>query len=448
MAAHPGTSSSSFPVTSAPAVLARTAHATHTRTPRGLLRLFVPLALVLAFALAACGGSSGGGGNTNSNTLVFGAPVSLTGSLSHEGTDTLNGYKLWAETVNAHGGIKVGSTSYQVQIKSFDDASNPTTSTQLTRQLITQDKVNFLLGPYGTTATLADEAIAQQYKIPMVEGNGAAHSIFAKNNPYIFGVLSPASEYAKTMLQAALALPTPPKTVAIISASDSFSVEVANAAKAYADAHNLKVTYFQQYPANATDLTTVLTALKTSNSGGVPDMILGSGHENEAIVPMKQAKQLGINAKLYGFTVGPALPDFITTLGGDSNFVLGSSQWTPQVKYQGQDVFGTAPNFEQMYKAKYNVEPSYQAAESAATGLAFQFAIEKAGSIDPQKVRDALANLDVMTFYGELKFDATGANLTKPMATIQIQSGQVVTVFPSDIANAQLKYPTPAFGSR
>src|SRR5690348_10651157 len=116
MAAHPGTSSSSFPVTSAPAVLARTAHATHTRTPRGLLRLFVPLALVLAFALAACGGSSGGGGNTNGNTLVFGAPVSLTGSLSHEGTDTLNGYKLWAETVNAHGGIKVGSTSYQVQI--------------------------------------------------------------------------------------------------------------------------------------------------------------------------------------------------------------------------------------------------------------------------------------------------------------------------------------------
>jgi len=128
--------------------------------------------------------------------------------------------------------------------------------------------------------------------------------------------------------------------------------------------------------------------------------------------------------------------------------VLGSSQWTPQVKYQGQDVFGTASAFEQMYKAKYNVEPSYQAAESAACGLAFQFAIEKAGSIDPQKVRDALANLDVMTFYGELKFNGSGANVTKPMATIQIQSGQVVTVFPSDIANAQLKYPTPAFGSR
>lgn len=410
------------------------------------LRSAPALAIIplLALLLSACGTTTTTGG---SGVLVFGAPVSLTGATSHEGQDTLNGYKLWAKTVNAHGGIKVGDKTYTVQIKSYDDGSSPTKSAQLTQQLITTDKVNFLLGPYGTPATLQDETIAQQYQIPMVEGNGAASSIFSQGNKYIFGVLSPAGTYASIMIEAALSLQTPPTSVAIISANDAFSLGVAKAAKTFATNHNLKVCYYQEYPANTTDLTNVLTALKTSCTS-TPDFILGSGHEGEAIVTMKEAKQLGINAKLYGFTVGPALSDFATTLSGDANYVIGSSQWTAQVKYQGTDVFGTAANFEQMYKAEYNTEPSYQAADGAAAALAFQFAIEKAGSIDPAKVRDALAGLDVTTFYGQLKFDSTGANTYKPMVTIQIQNGQVVTVYPSSVANATLQYPTPPFGSR
>jgi len=409
-----------------------------------VLTLFV---LMLPFVLTACGGGGGGGGggNPSGSTLLFGAPISLTGATSTEGHLTLEGYQLWVKEVNAHGGIKVGGTTYQVKLKYYDDGSSPTKSAQLTQQLVTSDKVNFLLGPYGTAATLQDEAIAEQYKIPMVEANGAAKAIFSKGFHYIFGVLSPASEYAKVMLEAALALHNPPKTVAIISASDAFSKEVAVAAKAYATSHNLTVVYYQQYPANSTDLTSVLTALKGSGPGGlIPDMLLGSGHENEAVTTMKECKQLHINLKLYAFTVGPATPDFITALGPTANYVLGSSQWTPQEKYNGIDVFGTPANYAQMYKTEYGHVPSYQSAESTAAGLAFQYAIQNAGSIDPQKVRDALVGLDIMTFYGEIRFDSTGANTYKPMATIQIQNGTVVTVYPPAVANAQLLYPAPA----
>jgi branched-chain amino acid transport system substrate-binding protein len=318
----------------------------------------------------------------------------------------------------------------------------------LTTQLITADNVNFLFGPYGSAATLTDEVIAQQYQIPMVEGNGAAQAIFAKNNPYIFGVLSPSPEYAGAMIDAATSVADPPKTVAIINANDSFSTEVAQAAKAKAIAKGLQVVYTQSYPANATDLSGVLTQVKTSASGGVPDMIIGSGHEGEALTTIKQAKQLDINPKLWAFTVGPALPDFATTLGADANLIIGSSQWTPQTQYKGTDVFGTSAKFETAYKAKYNIEPSYQAASAAACGLAFQYALKSANSIDRQKVRDALAKQDVTTFYGELKYSSSGENDTKPMVTIQIQNGQLFTVFPASVANASLKYPTPAFGSR
>jgi branched-chain amino acid transport system substrate-binding protein len=417
--------------------------ASRHRLSRRVLPVLTLFVLMLPFVLTACGGG-GSSSTTTSNTLLFGAPISLTGSTSTEGHLTLEGYQLWVKELNAHGGIKVGGTTYQVRLKYYDDGSSPTKSAQLTQQLVASDKVNFLLGPYGTAATLQDEAIAEQYKIPMVEGNGAAKAIFSKGFHYIFGVLSPASEYAKVMLEAALALPNPPKTVAIISANDAFSLEVAAAAKAYAASHNLNVVYYQQYPANSTDLTSVLTALKTSGPGGTaPDMLLGSGHENEAVTTMKEAKQLHINAKLYAFTVGPATPDFITALGPTANYVLGSSQWTPQEKYNGIDVFGTPANYAQMYQTEYGHHPSYQSAESTAVGLAFQYAIQNAGSIDPQKVRDALASLDIMTFYGEVRFDSTGANTYKPMATIQIQNGTLVTVYPSDVANAQLSYPTP-----
>jgi branched-chain amino acid transport system substrate-binding protein len=409
------------------------------------ISLVALLVLILPGFLAACGTSSTAG--TGSTVITFGAPVSLTGSLSHEGTDTLHGYQLWADMVNSHGGIKVGGKTYTVAIKYYDDASSAQKSAQFTKQLITADKVNFMLGPYGSAATLTDEVIAQQYQMPMVEGNGAAKAIFAKNNPYIFGVLSPSPEYAGTMIKAALSLPNPPKTIAIINANDSFSTEVADAAKTLAASSGMTVVYTQSYPANATDLSGVLTQIKTA-AHGAPDMILGSGHEGEALTTMKQAKQLGINPKLWAFTVGPALPDFITTLGADANYVIGSSQWTPQVQYQGKDLFSTAKNFEQIYKVKYNQEPSYQSAESAACGLAYQFAIQSANSLDPKAVRDALANLDVTTFYGPIKFSSTGENDTKAMATTQIQSGTLVTIFPTDIANASFQYPTPPFGQR
>jgi branched-chain amino acid transport system substrate-binding protein len=128
--------------------------------------------------------------------------------------------------------------------------------------------------------------------------------------------------------------------------------------------------------------------------------------------------------------------------------VVGSAQWTAQEKYQGTDVFGTPTNYEQLYVQEFNHEPAYQSADASAAGIAFQYAIEKAGSIDPMKVRDALASLDVTTFYGEIRFDSTGANVYKPMAAIQIQNGKIVTVYPADIANAPLTYPTPPFGSR
>ena len=377
------------------------------------------------------------------DVLKIGAPLAATGADAREGALAKQGYDLWAETVNAHGGIKVGGKTYPVHIIYYDDQSKPQTSAELTDKLISQDHVSFLLGPYGSPATFADAAIAERYKIPMVDAEGAARKIFAQGYKYVFGIISPADDYAAAMLKAAETLSPKPETVAVLSADDLFSLEVANGARDWASHHGLKVVYFQKYPVGTTDLSAALTSIKALH----PDILIGSGHLQESLLIMKQAQTLDLESKFYGFTVGPTTPDFVKALGPAAEGVFASAQWTPDVKYRGP-LFGSAQDYAQAFARRYGFVPDYHAASSSAKGLVLQLAIEKAGSVDPQKVRAALASLDATTFLGPVKFNRAGLNTAKPMVTVQIQDGRVVTVWPPEIATARAIYPTPGWRER
>jgi branched-chain amino acid transport system substrate-binding protein len=147
--------------------------------------------------------------------------------------------------------------------------------------------------------------------------------------------------------------------------------------------------------------------------------------------------------------VGPDTPDFRKALGHDANYVFGGTQWSPTAKYKGAPGFiGNSQEYAKAFEAKYGHVPDYHNAESSAACLAFQCAIQNAGTLDPDKVRDALANLDVLTFYGLLKFDSRGINVYKPMAVNQIQNGNLVTVWPLGSANAPVAYPAPDWSKR
>ncbi len=377
-------------------------------------------------------------------TLLFGAPISLTGSTAKEGGLTRDGYDLWRDTYNNAGGINVGGKHYKIETKYYDDASNAQQSATLAEKLIKEDKVNFLLGPYGTSSTLQVSTVAEKNQMPMIEGNGAAESIFSQGYKYTFGVLSPAQNYLRGVVDMALTLDPKPTTVAVLSADDPFSVEVADAVQKYATEKGLQVVYYQKYPNASTDLRAPLTETKGKN----PDLFLNSGHLQESVAIMQQAKELGFSPKGFGFSVGPSIPDFETTLKGDANAVLGGTQWTPALKYQGDDLFKTPEAYNTLYKNTFGYEPAYQSAESTACGIAFVKAIENAGSTDPAKVRDAIAKLNFTSFYGQIKFDERGINVTKPMAVEQWQNGRRVTVWPSDVAEGKALWPFPAWGTR
>src|SRR5438552_10210142 len=400
----------------------------------------------LAVLLAACGNSgSGTPAPSTGAPIIFGAAVSLTGSQSKEGGLTKQGYDLWLDWINQRGGILVNNAKHPVQIIYEDDQSNANLSATLVEKLITVEKAQFILGPYGSSATAADAIVVEQDGIPMVEANGAAQSIFSHGYKYTFGVLSPANKYLTGVLCMAATLSPQPTTIVMLSANDNFSLEVAKAVADYAPSKGMQIVFNKSYPAAAPDVSGLISQAKAAN----PDIVMNSGHLAEAININKAAKQLGLNAKIFAYSVGPSTPDFISALGPDANFVFDGSQWTPQVKYK-PTFYLSVSDYVKAYEAKYNSSqpPDYHVAESTAACLAFQKAIENAGSLDPTKVRDALASLDVMTFFGQIKFDSRGINIYKPMVVEQIQNGTHYTVFPTDVANGAPKYPTPAWSSR
>jgi branched-chain amino acid transport system substrate-binding protein len=370
--------------------------------------------------------------------LVLGASLSLTGSLAREGILTKEGYEVCKTVVNGKGGVDVGGAKVTLDIQYQDDTSTPDTSAQLVDQF--NDKgVKLILGPYGSATTGAAAAVIERNGQVMADSSGADDSIFAKGYKRTFAVLSPATSYVASMVQALYDLAQPrPKTVAFVSADDGFSKTATKGGVNKAQELGFTVVDTEYVPNGTSDVSSALTKIKPKS----PDVIIGSVHLAEGVAIIKQAKELGVTPP-GGFaeTVAPPTPDFAQTLGASANGVLGSTQWT--VKTTGTDKwFGSAADYAAAFSKLYNGRaPEYHGAEATAACLALVLAVEKAGSTDPDKVRDALAGLDEKTFFGPLKFNAQGENVTKTMGVIQIQNGKPVTVWPKDASEATLAWP-------
>lgn len=376
----------------------------------------------------------------------FGAAVSLTGSLAREGEDTQQGYDIWLEWVNnERGGIKVGDKYHCATIKYYDDESKAETVALLTEKLITEDKAQFILGPYSSGLTASSSVITERYKIIMVEANGAAESIFSKGFKYVFGVLTPGSFYTKAAIDKAYELGARSGVVAY--EDTSFPTSVAKGAQKWMEAKGMKVLAFENYPENVDDLTAMFTRFRDLK----PDIFVGGGHFKDAVIFMKNAKALNFSPSAFIITVGPSNPQFATELGADAEYVWGVSQWEASFGYK-DEYFGTSQEYADRFAKKYPKDPgvNYQNAESTAAALVLQLAIEKAGTLESAKVRDVLAATDVMTFYGPIKFDETGKNAAKPMGAIQIQKGKNLSIIPDSVRakDVQIVWPAPAWDKR
>lgn len=399
----------------------------------------VGVTVLLALTASGCGskGAQEAPASGGSDTLTLGAPLSLTGKLAREGELTKQGYAACQDIVNQKGGVPAGDKKLKLDIQYQDDTSTPDVAGQLVGQF--NDKgVKLILGSYGSANTEAQAGVAERNGQVLIAAAGADNKIFEKGYKQTFGVLSPATEYEASIVKAITELAKPrPKTIAFLSADDGFSKTASNGGIAQAKADGYTVIGPELFPNGTTDVSGALTKIKASK----PDVIIGSVHLAEGTAIIKQAKELEITpAGGFGETVAPPETDFAASLGALANGVLGSSQWTTQV--QGQDkYFGTATDYDKTLTDRTGQAPDYHVAEASAACLSIVLAIEKAGSTDVTKVRDALAGLDEKTFFGQIKFNEKGQNVYKPMLVIQVQNGKAVTVWPAEDATAPMIWP-------
>jgi branched-chain amino acid transport system substrate-binding protein len=375
-------------------------------------------------------------------TIVLGAAVSETGKYAREGKDTRQGYLTWLEWVNEeYGGIKVGEDRYQVEIVFYDDEGDPDTAANLVERLVTEDEVNFLLGPYSSGLTMSTSAIAEKYGMIMVEGNGASETIFERGFKNIFAVLTPAGNYTQSALKSLSEQGA--QTVVVAYEDTAFPTSVGAGAVAWAEEYGMEVLAVETYPIDVADVTAIMTKFRDLD----PDVFVGGGHFNDALLFVNAAKELGFSPGAMIITVGPSNPEFPAEVGDAANYIIGPTQWERTMSWQDEH-FGSAEEYAQRYEALWGEPPTYQAAESTATALALHLAIENAGSLEMDAVRQALYDLDVTTFYGPINFDETGKNAGKPMGAIQIQDGVINVVAPTEAAVSELQYPMPAWEDR
>ena len=393
--------------------------------------------LLLVFLLAG-GTLFAVGAQEEPEVIKIGASVSLTGSLARFGNLVKNGYELWKDEVNAAGGIDVGGKKMKVEIVYYDDQSDNQTSAKLTEKLITQDKVKFLLGPFGSGATLATTAIAEKYNIITVATLANSPKIYTRGFKNVFSVLAPATRIFVSFIDMLEAQSPKPSKLAVITPNDLFPVSVATGAKAYAESKGFKVVYFEEYTKGVKDLSSTILKIKSSGA----EVLMGSGYLEEAILTVRQLNEQKVALKAIGFTTGPELKDFRENLGEDADNIFGVSWWMPLMKYEDH-LFGSASNWAEKYKGKFGGDepPAYQAAAASQGGLLLQLAIEKAGTLDTDAVRSALQSYSESTFWGPTRWDETGQNMAGATVTFQIQSGEIQTVFPKEAATSPPNYP-------
>jgi branched-chain amino acid transport system substrate-binding protein len=364
--------------------------------------------------------------------IRIGASMSLTGTYAKPGTYQKEGYDVCLDEVNGKGGL----LGRKFEFVLYDDQSMPATAVKLYEKLITEDKVDAVMGPYSSAVSEAVANVTEKYKKVMVAPLAATTSIFKKGRKYIFMVISPAEVYLEGLID--MAAKRGLKTVAIINEDTLFPKASANGAAELAKKRGLQVVLQEAYPKGNTDFSALLVKIKAVN----PDVLAAGTYFDDAVAITRQMKELNVNPKMFGLTVGGDLPEFYDLLKQNAEYIYGSTQWDDSLPYPGQKEFLAA------YKKRFKHEPSYHTAAGYAGCLLYVEAAKKAGTLDADKVRDELLKLKTRTAFGDYAVDQDGFQTAHKMVMLQWQDSKRIIVWPDELSNGKPRFPTPPWSQR
>ena len=365
--------------------------------------------------------------------IVLGASLSLTGIYADGGKYSLEGYQLSIKQHNAKGGV----FGRQLQLKYYDDQSEPATGVRLYERLINEDKVDVIIGPYGTAITAPASNVAEKYKMPLICPETADVAMFSRGFRYIFQALGPVQSYLFGVLS--IAHDRGFKRLAVIGPDIAFGHSLANAVPGIARGFGQAIVFQEFYPGNASDFSSIVEKVKASN----PDVVLAMSFPNDSVGVLRQLKQSNYAPKMFYEAIGASDPLFVKNVGTDAEGTFSSVSWNIAAKDPANVAFMKA------YRAEFHRAPDYHAASNFACIDVVVAALKKAGSVNQEKLRDAYATLVLPTILGTFKVDPhNGIQLGYISYIMQWQKGKQIVVYPSNVANGKPIIPFPNWASR
>ena len=364
--------------------------------------------------------------------LRIGASLSLTGTYAKPGLYGREGYALCQKHLNESGGV----LGRPIELAIYDDRSDPQTGVRLYEKLITEDRVDAVLGPYSSAITEAVANVTEKYKKLLIAPLGSAGSIWEKGRRYLIMMVSPAEVYLEGLMD--MAARNGLKSVAVIYEDTLFPKTSVKGAMAIARKRGLEIVFLEAYPKAQIDFAALLTKIRAIR----PDVLAAATYFDDVVAITRQMKELDVNVKMFGTTVGGDLPEFYKALGRTGEYVYGASQWEPSLAYPGAREFAVA------YEAEFNRIPSYHAAAAYAACILLGEAINRTGTLEPDRLREYLFKLQTVTAFGGFDVDERGYQIGHRMVTIQWQDGRQVVVWPDDVASGKIRFPTPPWSQR
>lgn len=374
--------------------------------------MFSAAAVSVAFVVGACSPAP-----QQAEPIRIGATMSETGAYNVQGRAAKRGYELCAEHLNDQGGILGRQVDYVV----YDDASDTEQAIERYQYLVQSGNYDLVMGPYGSTLTEAVAPVTEQAGKVLISPLGATTSIWEQGREYLFMVLPPAEVFLAGLVHMADAHGL--SRIAVISESALFPEAVRSGAVELAEELDMNVLLDESYPAGTEDfaglarrmgeLQVEVVAMAASTLSNFSSMI-------EAL------DQEGIEVRMFG-TSG-AVQEFHDQLGDKANGVFGLSAWEPQIPIPG------AAEFAQSFQDEYGIAPSFHAAGGYGSCMLFAEAIEKAGSLNDDVIRDVLLNLKTTTIFGPFEVDERGYQIANQGVMIQWRNGQKVIVWPEAVA--------------
>jgi branched-chain amino acid transport system substrate-binding protein len=366
------------------------------------------------------------------DTIRIGMTASLSGQYAAPGDNMLKGLQMWAHDVNGRGAL-LGRT---VEIVYYDDKSDPATSASLYERLISEDKVDLLIGPYASDVTIEASSVAERHNFPMVSGSAAASSIWGRGYKNIFQVDSPAENYMDGLIESAHEAGL--SRIALAYADTDFPRAVATGVRAKAAELGMSIVFDQEYRDGSSDFTGLVRDMHATS----PDLVIGGTYFDDSVALVRESKNQQFSPKAFAFTVGPALVEFGGKLGPDAEGIMGVVAWMRS---------GSVPmayDFSFRYKVKYGRNAGVHAAYGYAAGQVLEAGVRLAGSLDKDAIRQQLGDMRFRSILGNYKVDETGKQLAKSTFVMQWQNGYRLLVLPHAIQDAEVIYPFTPWSER